>query len=174
MSRLVNHHRQKLRVLLSIAKEEGDDIRFPAEQSSDWLNIDGVRYAGYTDCGFKKSIKIMNATHFLGSQRVINILSLKDKRVYERASFSGAPAYTLQPATRLASGLTVLHDPWVAPALDGHDASFGVTSDLLMTGVWLHGERIGEVVRAKLLEHATAADAHLSAIGFARNHRFAP
>lgn len=118
------------------------------------------------------------AEHFFSDCRCINLLSYKEKRVYEGRTLAGRDAVRVQPATRLPSGLTVLHDPWLfkAPShADGDDiisASFGV----IITGAWLHGDRIGQaiLIRGKLLAYAQKVIPDLRAYHFTRSSRFHP
>lgn len=108
----VNHKRPVLKRLLAINRVECPNRPVPAVGSPGWEQIDGVRFAGFTESGLKKSVKIIAAEHFLGSRRCITLLSYKDRRVYEGLAMTGENAYQLQQATKLSSGLTILHDPW--------------------------------------------------------------
>jgi len=110
---LFGKKRAKLRQLLAVDREECEDLQVPGVGSEDWNNIDGVRYSGVSSTGLKKSIKILTAVHFFGDDRTMNVLSYKDRRVYEGVTLSGRPAVRVQPATRLGTGLTILHDPWL-------------------------------------------------------------
>ena len=90
--------------------------------------------------------------------------------------------YRIHQATRLEDGLCILHDQWIFKpdpsfCVHGNDispTSFGITADLLLSGVWLFGETCcGQLIRTRLLQqYAAASNKHATLDSFAKSHRF--
>ena len=80
---LVNEYRHLLMDLLDLKHEEYPPLYVPGPLSPQWHNFHAVRFAGYTETGAKKSAKILSQDYFMGNETLLNILSFKDRRVYE-------------------------------------------------------------------------------------------
>lgn len=172
---IIDHHRSRLRLMLRISLEECSETVLLSSKSSAWSDIDAVRYSGFAGDGRKISFKLISLEHFRGSRRCMNILSLKDRRVYEGLTFDGTPAYRLQQATRLDSKWAVLHDPWLYEG-QSNTLAFGVTADLLLTGCWLRDDcTVGVRIRHELMAHATGRlGSRIGRICFAKSDKFDP
>ena len=124
----------------------------------------------------------MSLDYFTKPQISLNILSFKDKRIFEAAGPLGTRFYRVQQATRLEDRLLILHDQWVyaAPAtvcVHGQEASFtafGVTTDLLVSGFWLYGhDPYGRLIQSKILATYSALSRKpATAQTFAKFQRF--
>ena len=157
---LVNDQRRSLMEMLGIVREEYPELRVPDPASSHWNQFDAVRFAGFDQFDIKRSVKILSLDYFSEPKASLHILSFKDKRVFETLRPPGTRFYLVQRASRLEDGLVILHDQWVyaAPAtacVHGEEASFtafGVTADLLVSGVWLYGhEPSGGMIQRQIL-----------------------
>lgn len=182
LAALLGPKRPKLMRILRMANEESLHNPWPANIR--WQHVDGVRFAGFDAAGLKRSAKIITLQALDRGTGIINVLSKKDRRVYEGFSFAGLAVRRLQPATKINGGLVVLHDPWLFETShrgrdsirNQHAAAFGVTADLLLTGFWFRGERpVGQRIRQTLVDFAskrTGTPLHPNAITFARSPRF--
>ena len=151
--------------LSDISSQEYPELEVPSPESHMWNHFDTVRFAGFTSLGVKKSVKIMSKEHFADTEAFgDNILSCKDRRVYELGGEQGVSHPGLQQATRVGGELAILHDDWVyqgAETFCEHNqnitsAAFGVTADLIMTGIWTHGAaRTGSMIKKRLVDHYT-------------------
>ena len=181
---LVNEHRQALIEMFDIFQEECPRLRVPDPSSERWDDFDAVRFVGFTKAGSRKSVKILSQEYFLGSKTALNILSFKDKRIFERSTSQETIYYRIHQATRLEDGLCILHDQWVFkpdPSFCAHGndispTSFGVTADLLVSGAWLFGENsCGQLILGRLLQqYAAVSNRHATVESLARFSRFRP
>ena len=179
---LVNEHRQTLMEMFAITREEYPCLRVPDPSSEIWDSFDAVRFVGFTSAGTRKSVKILSREYFLGSKTALNILSFKDKRIFEGSLPQATMYYRIHQATRLEDGLHILHDQWIFKpdpsfCIHGNDispTSFGITADLLVSGAWLFGETsCGQLIQIRLLQqYATASNKHATLDSFARSHQF--
>ena len=179
---LVNEYRQLLMDLLELSHEKYSPLYVPDPSSQRWDNFHAVRFAGFTETGEKRSVKILSQEYFLGDEILLNILSFKDRRVYESTTLQNKFYYRIQQATCLGNGLCILHDHWIFQGrtsfcVHGRFKSrtaFGVTADLIMTGAWLFGEiSCGQMIQKKLLNaFAVAAKKPAAVETFARCYRF--
>ncbi len=179
---LVNRNRQALMDMFDMTSEEDPRLCVPDPMSERWDDFDAVRFVGYTESGTRKSVKILSLACFSGSKPSLNILSFKDKRVYEGLTADASRHYRNHQATRLEGSLCILHDQWIfqsEPDICAHGgniscAAFGVTANLLMSGAWLLGETPhGHSVQTRLLnEHTLASGRHATTQSFARSLRF--
>ena len=179
---LVNEHRQTLLEMFEITREECPHLRVPDPSSENWDSFDAVRFVGFTRSGTRKSVKILSWEYFSGPKTVLNILSFKDKRVFEGSSPQASMYYRIHQATRLGDGLYILHDQWIFkpdPSICVHGSdispiSFGITADLLVSGAWLFGEgSYGQLIQTQFLEQfAAASNRHATPESFARFHKF--
>lgn len=179
---MLGKERAKLMRLLCMAEEEHPEIQWPSNIR--WRYVDGIRFAGFDSAGLKRSAKILTRQAFDRSDGLINLLSKKDRRVYEGFTFAGAPVRRLQPATKVGNGLVILHDPWLfqgnhtvdVQMCKSHASAFGVTADLLLTGFWVCGEQsVGPSLRRTLIDFAaerTCAGLDPTTTTFARSPRF--
>lgn len=168
--------------ILGIVREECPELRVPDPSSSRWDQFDAVRFAGFDRLAIKRSVKILSLDYFSGPKTSLNILSFKDKRIFEASGPRGTRFYRVQQATRLENGLFILHDQWVyaTPAtvcVHGREASFaafGVTADLLISGVWLHGrDPYGRLIQDQILANYSALSRQPANIqSFAKYHQF--
>jgi hypothetical protein len=181
IANLLNNCRHKLFEMFDITREEFPALRVPEASSRTWSSFDAVRFVGFTRDATRKSIKIMSMEYWEESRTSLNVLSFKDRRLFESYSSEGSLQYRIQQATRLGNDLIILHDEWIFRAdqnfcLHGNDKAgmaFGITTDLLMTGVWLHGEAIGRRVQRLVLERFNAhSGTYVSTESFARSFRF--
>ena len=179
---LVNGQRLSLMEMLGIVREEYPELRVPDPSSPRWDQFDAVRFAGFDRFEVKRSVKILSLDYFSKPKAVFQILSFKDKRVFEAFRPPGTKFYLIQQASRLEDGLVILHDQWVyaAPAtvcVHGEEASFaafGVTADLLVSGVWLHGhEPYGRLIQGQILAaYSVPSGRHATAQSFNKSFRF--
>ncbi|KAI4117343.1 MAG: hypothetical protein LQ338_007570 [Usnochroma carphineum] len=179
---LVNEQRRSLMEVLGIVREECPELRVPDPSSPRWDLFDAVRFAGFDRLDIKRSAKILSLDHFTKPKTSLRILSFKDKRIFQAFGPMGTRFYRVQQATRLEDGLFILHDQLVhaAPAtvcVHGQKASFaafGVTADLLVSGVWLHGhEPYGRLIQTQILANYSAfSRRHATIQLFAKSHRF--
>ena len=172
---ILDHHRSRLKHLLRISEEERLEVVLPPSRSSAWSSIDAVRFSGFANDSRKTSFKLISLEHFRGPRRCMNILSLKNKRVYRGFTFDGTPAYQLQQTTRLDSNWTILHDPWLYEG-QRRTLAFGVTTDLLLTGCWLRDScAVGVRIRNEIMDYATnKLGSKIERICFARSDKFDP
>ena len=181
---LVNKHRLTLLNMFDIACEEHPRLSVPDPSSEEWDYFDAVRFAGFTRTGTKKSVKILSQEYFAGSRTSLNILSFKDKRIYEGYESNGTTYYRIHQASRPQDGLCILHDQWIFKAKSSYcthntDISrvkFGVTADLLVTGNWLlGGPSYGDIIQKQLLrQYVAVSNRHATTDSFARSNRFCP
>jgi len=179
---LVNQRRQDLLALLRIAREETPEFSVPEPSSPFWDQFDALRFAGFSETRSKRSVKILSLEYFGGPKTTLNILSYKDKRIYPADNFGTARISRVQQATRLPSGLLILHDQLVyqsppAACVHGHEmsfASFGVTADLIVSGTCLFGNiPYGRQIKSQILSSYSAATQRLATVqSFARYSRF--
>lgn len=181
---LVNKNRQALVEMLEITREECPHLCVPDPSSERWNDFDAVRFVGFTKAGVRKSVKLMSQESFSFSRptNTLNILSFKDKRVFEGSTPQANMYYRVHQATRVDDGLLILHDQWIFksdPSFCAHGSdisptSFGITADLLVSGVWLFGETpFGQWIQTRLLQqYAAISSRHATVQSFARFHRF--
>ncbi|KAL8355785.1 hypothetical protein RB601_001201 [Gaeumannomyces tritici] len=179
---LVNQRRRDLLALLGIATEEMPEFSVPEPSSPLWDEFDALRIAGFTETHSKRSVKVLSLEYFWGPKSTLNILSYKDKRVYPADDLGTAKISRVQQATRLPSGLLVLHDQLVyqsppTACVHGHkssSASFGVTADLIVSGTCLFGNlSYGRQIKSRILSsYSAATQRHATIQSFARHTRF--
>ena len=157
---LVNEQRQSLMEMLGIVREEYPGLRVPEPSSARWDQFGAVRFAGFDQLENKRSVKILSLDYFSKLKASFDIRSFKERRVFEALRPPDTRFYRLQQASRLEDGLVILHDQWVyaAPATvcihgeEGSFAAFGVTADLLVSGVRIHGhEPYGRQIQSQIL-----------------------
>ncbi len=180
--KLINRERQRLKTILNIVHEECEALAVPVPDGEYYELFDCVRFAGWTEEGQKKSVKILSLESFRNRTRRFNILSHKDRRIYSASSADGCQRYCLQQATRITKDLLLVHDHWIfegAAAVCQHgvskvDTAFGVTADLLMTGIWVYDPwTTGEYVRQNLAhDFEETSGSSLRATCFAKSSRF--
>ncbi|RWA09209.1 hypothetical protein EKO27_g5915 [Xylaria grammica] len=176
---LLNKHRRDLLALLRIVNEEAPDFSVPEASSPTWSHFDAVRISGLTETHSKRSIKILNLEYFLASKSSLNILSYKDKRIYWTDSSAKTRVCCIRQATRLPSGLLILHDQLVYTCSSRHEctsASFGMTSDLIVSGICLYGDiPYGQQIKRQILSfYSAVAQKYATTRSFARHTRFSP
>lgn len=182
---LLGSKRHLLMRVLCIVREEEPPLQLPIDTCPSYEQLDGVRFAGHDAAGLKRSVKILSLEYFRSSSRCINLLSRKDRRVYSGFTLDGFEADRFQQATKLDGGLVLLHDPWLfekngmqSPHDKRHGvrAAFGVTADLLLTGLWFVGEDpFGRDVRRNIIDFAslrTGTAIESGNVSFARSPRF--
>ncbi|KAJ7705098.1 hypothetical protein B0H16DRAFT_704559 [Mycena metata] len=169
--------------MLGLVREEYPDL--PVASSLHHA-YDAVRYCGFNDSGVKKSVKILSLEHLstlVGNHRpgTIRILSRKNVRVYKAAQY-GRLSWRLQPAVTLDARTYLLHDADIYTAPLGVDnfqyAALGATTDLLITGKWLHATPSILGFSLRLIQKLTRVP-NLRLPGdwttfFARGERFSP
>ena len=168
--------------MFEITRDECPHVRVPDPSSENWDNFDAVRFVGFTKSGTRKSVKILSWEYFSGQKTSLNILSFKDKRVFEGSLPQATLYYRIHQATRLEDGLYILHDQWIFdsdPSVCVHEndispTSFGITADLLASGSWVFGETsYGNVIQTQLLkQYAVASNRRAIPASFARFHEF--
>lgn len=180
---LVNEHRSSLMAMLDIEHEEHPSFQVPSPTVARWNDFDAVRFAGFTNAGKKKSVKILSMDSFSSpADNTLNILSFKDKRVFDSSTPQGNIYHRVHQASRIEDGLCILHDQLIFKAetslcAHGNDASlavFGPTADLLMSGVWIIGDATyGQSIQSSILRYyAAVAGRHATVETMARFPRF--
>ena len=179
---LVNEQRRSLMEMLSIVREECPGLRVPDPLSPRWDQFDAVRFAGFDRLENKRSVKIMSLEYFTKPKTSLHILSFKDKRIFKTFRLPDTSFYLLQQASRLEDELVILHDQWIYAAppkvcVHGDEASFaafGVTADLLVSGVWILGnEPYGRLIQSQILAcYSLIAKQHANTQSFARSCHF--
>ncbi|KAI1122295.1 hypothetical protein F5Y10DRAFT_271259 [Nemania abortiva] len=176
---LLDDKRPQLKRLLAMRQEESPSWDLSAD---DLQSVDGVRFAGWTSNDVKLSYKILSFESFSKSPGVTNLLSRKDRRVYEGYTSEGWPTLRVQQATKVNNHTVVLHDDWVLdstfifPTGSKQDSIFGVTADLLLTGYWFRDvDNTGDFIRRKLISYASEkGSTGMCSPVFARDTRFEP
>lgn len=135
---LLDDKRPELKRLLAMQQEDDPAWDLSADELQ---SVDGVRFAGWTSDNVKLSYKILSFESFSTSPGVTNLLSRKDRRVYEGYTSEGWSTLRVQQATKIKNHTVVLHDDWILdstfnfPTGSKQDSIiFGVTADLLLTG----------------------------------------
>ena len=168
--------------LLGTVRQECPDLKISTPSSLHWAQFDAVRVAGYDELGTKRSVKILSLDDSTNPNNSLPILSFKDKRIFEAFRPPDSKFYRIQQATRFVDGLFLLHDQllFASPTkvcIHGEEtlfAAFGVTADLLLSGVWLccH-EPYGRLIQSKILEFYSALSGpHATTDIFAKSYRF--
>ncbi|KAJ8133216.1 hypothetical protein O1611_g405 [Lasiodiplodia mahajangana] len=177
---LLRDKRPQLKKLLAMEREENPPWDLSAK---DLQSVDGVRFAGWTSNDVKLSYKILSFESFSMSTGITNLLSKKDRRVYEGYTSEGWPTLRMQQATKINNHTVVLHDNWVLdstfvfPTGSKKDSLvFGVTADLLLTGYWFRDlENTGDFIRRKVISYASErCSTGVCSPVFARDTRFQP
>ncbi|MDI1486554.1 MAG: hypothetical protein OHK93_005785 [Ramalina farinacea] len=180
---LVNEHRSSLMAMLDIEHEEHPSLQVPSPTIARWNDFDAVRFAGFTNAGKKKSVKILSMESFSSpTNTTLNILSFKDKRIFDSSTPQGKIYHRVRQASRIEDGLCILHDQLIFKAetgfcAHGNDAGvagFGPTADLLMSGVWIIGDATyGQSIQSRILRcYAAVAGRHATVETMARFPRF--
>lgn len=180
--RLVNEQRRSLMGMLSVVREECPGLRVPDPLSPHWNQFDAVRFAGFDRLENKRSVKILSLEYFTKPNTSLHILSFKDKRIFKNFRLPDTTFYLVQQASRLEDDLVILHDQWIYAAapkacVHGDEASFaafGITADLLVSGVWLHGhEPYGRLIQSQILaNYSVVSREHATTQSFARSCHF--
>lgn len=147
--KLINQHRQELCNMLNIKIEEYAALRLPEPVDSLFPTFDGVRFVGWTEEGFvKKGVKILSFEHLNkilmeDEPCRLNIISFKDVRMTRDHLKNGKTYFNIKQATCIDENLLILHESDICTArpckMHGECiATFDVTTDLLMTGLWLY------------------------------------
>ncbi|KAG7005780.1 hypothetical protein G7Y79_00018g045870 [Physcia stellaris] len=179
----ISEKRSKLLSVVGIDVEEFSGLVCPSPSSPYWELFDGVRVSGHSRDGVKISVRILSEEHFRDPKaHGDNILSFKDRRIYEFASADGSTRWRVQQATRVDKHLAILHDDWAYLGNEelcehGRDIKptvFGVTADIVMTGLWVfEEENIGAVLVERLQHHYKRATGNPVQIStFAAHPRF--
>lgn len=164
ITRLVNDHRRELCELLGVVREECPLLTVPDENTHEFSCIDVVRIVGYTSANVKKGAKIMSVEHLdritaEDEPSPVNVLSFKDSRVITYQTQGCTQILRAYQATRLDTGLLILHDMDVFVSCGDRRAAaaiFGCDADLLVSGSWVYqtascpGDRIARAMFAKL------------------------
>ncbi len=179
---LVNHRRLELLALLHIATEEMPELQVPEPISPFWGQFDAVRISGFTETHSKRSVKLLSLEYFWSGKTSLDILSFKDRRIYSADSPGHSMVFRIQQATRLPSGLLILHDQLVyqsraTDCVHGHKRSsalFGVTADLIVSGVCLFGNApFGQEIKSHIMSlYVAATRRRVTTQSFARYTRF--
>ncbi|KAG8529859.1 uncharacterized protein KY384_005340 [Bacidia gigantensis] len=180
---LVNGHRSDLMKMLDLKHEEYPQLLVPNPSSARWDDFDAVRFAGLTTAGQRKSVKILSIDYFSNSRTTaLNILSYKDRRVFQSSTPEGDECYLIHQVSRIEDGMCILHDQWIFKddtKSCGHGSAksltvFGPTTDLLMSGVWIYGDAAyGQPIQEHLLEYyAAVAHQYATVETLARSPRF--
>lgn len=177
---LLADKKPQLKRLLAMQREENPSWDLSAD---DLQAVDGVRFAGWTSNDVKLSYKILSLESFSTSPGVTNLLSRKDRRVYEGYTSEGWPTLRVQQSTKIKNHTVVLHDDWILdstfifPTGSKQDSIiFGVTADLLLTGYWFRDpENTRDFIRRKLISYASEkGSTGICSPVFARDTRFEP
>ncbi|KAI0967314.1 hypothetical protein F4678DRAFT_483187 [Xylaria arbuscula] len=134
--------RQLFVKIMGIEKEECVDLRVPCPNSLLWREFDAVRFSGYDVNGAERSVKILNLADIL-SKETINLLSSKDRRIFEAVGPEGKRSLFVQ-STSVPCQLVIQHDQWVyvtsPKELENPSAAFGYMADLLLTSACVYDQ----------------------------------
>ncbi|KAI1115915.1 hypothetical protein F5Y14DRAFT_460090 [Nemania sp. NC0429] len=148
--------RQSLLNLVGIVREEQVNLDIPSPSSPLYHEFDAIRISGYDDGCIRRSVTVLSLEYFTHRKTSLNILSYKDRRVYDSVCVGDTPSTKLVQMTSLDT-LMILHDQWVYSSRmdDGTViAGLGIATDLLLSGACVHGEKPnGRSIKRRLIEH---------------------
>ncbi|KAI1199609.1 hypothetical protein F5X97DRAFT_341573 [Nemania serpens] len=149
--------RQCLLGLVGIEHEEHVKLVIPAPSSPLYSEFDAIQVSGHDGDYIKRSVTILSLEYFSQRKTSLDILSYRDRRVYESVCVGDAPSVKkIVQATSLDT-LMILHDQWVYSSPMGNGttvAGFGVATELLLSGACVYGqEPHGRNIKWSLIEH---------------------
>ncbi|KAI1166338.1 hypothetical protein F5B18DRAFT_667689 [Nemania serpens] len=149
--------RQCLLCLIGIEQEEQVKLDIPSPSSPLYKEFDAIRISGYDESSTKRSVTLLSLEYFSQHKTSLNILSYRDRRVYESVCVGDTPSVTkLVQATSLDT-LLILHDQWVysSPMDDGTTiACFGVATDLLLSAACVYDHELhGRSIKRSIIEY---------------------
>ncbi|KAI0459978.1 hypothetical protein F5B21DRAFT_523865 [Xylaria acuta] len=156
--------RQHLLDIIGIKIEERADPYVPEPDSPLYPEFDGICISGYDgpngSVSTKRSVKILSLECFSGNKTSLNLVSYKDKRVYNGINLGNELSMKrLQQVTTLDQSV-VLHDQWLycTPHMDNAKtlACFGTSAELLVSGACVYGENAyGKEFKRLMVRHYT-------------------
>ncbi|KAJ3580235.1 hypothetical protein NPX13_g338 [Xylaria arbuscula] len=171
--------RQMFTKLMGIAKEDKIYLRMPSPSSVLWAEFDAVGYTGYGENGDERSVKILNLIDIF-CKETINLLSSKDRRVYNAVGPMGLRSLCVQTTT-ISNHLVIQHAQWVysSSPREGDNniyAAFGYMVDMLLTSAVVYGQEAygGKVKQAIARRYFAKSKSYPTLDSFCRNSRFQP
>ncbi|KAF2966630.1 hypothetical protein GQX73_g6914 [Xylaria multiplex] len=129
---------------MGIEQQEFVDLEVPSPTSPLWSEFDAVRFAGHGANGDDRSVKILNLVDIC-QKETINLLSFKERRVFETLSPRGKRFMCVQ-VTTLPKRLKIQHDQWVYTTASGEadkpEVAFGFMADMLLSSACVYGKAI--------------------------------
>ncbi|RYC64665.1 hypothetical protein CHU98_g1567 [Xylaria longipes] len=179
------HRRQCLLDMIGITIEEQADPYVPEPGSALYPEFDGICISGYDEANastsMKRSVKILSLECFAGNKTSLNLISYKDRRVYDGINLGNELFMKkLQQATTLDQQSVVLHDQllYSTPHMENTKtlASFGTTAELLVSGACIYGEDpFGKEMKRLMVKHYISVTSSSPSLkSFIRYPRFQP
>ncbi|KAI1190323.1 hypothetical protein F5B17DRAFT_387613 [Nemania serpens] len=159
---LIADRRKRQGLLSSIGLEFEDQVKLdiPPPSSPLYPEFDAIRISGYDEDYIKRSVTILSLEYFSQRKTSLNILSYRDRRVYESVCVGDTPSMAKLVQITSLDTLMILHDQRVYSSRmdDGIIvAGFGVVTDLLLSGACVYGqEPHGRDIKRSLIEHYTS------------------
>ncbi|KAJ8125633.1 hypothetical protein O1611_g8004 [Lasiodiplodia mahajangana] len=171
--------RQCLLNLLGIEREEEGKFQIPSQGSPLYAEFDGVRVSGFDGDNNKRSCKVVSVECFYNGTTSLNILSSKDRRVYDHPGLNYARSMIHLVQSTTFDDFSILHDQWIfTTRLEDRSVlgAFGVTADLILTGLCVYGQQDhGYKIKRILVDHyAVLTGYHPRPDTFTRFPRFSP
>ncbi|KAH8165746.1 hypothetical protein CIB48_g2492 [Xylaria polymorpha] len=174
------HQRRRLLDMIGIKTEEHADPYVPAPNSPLYSEFDGVQISGHDEASMRRSVKILSLECFSSNKTSLNLMSCEDERVHDGINLgSGLSMKTLHQATTLDHSV-ILHDQWLycAPHVDNAKplAAFGITTDLLVSGVCVYdGDDCGKEIKRLLIRNYTSMTGYSPSVkSFMKSPEFRP
>ncbi|KAI1131196.1 hypothetical protein F5Y10DRAFT_287424 [Nemania abortiva] len=168
-------------VLLNLLGIEREESRFeiPPPASPLYAEYDGVRVTGYDGDNIKRSTKVVSLEAFFDGRTSLNILSSKDRRIYDNPGMDYARSVTKLSQSTTFDDFIISHGQMVYTARLENGTklgAFGVISDLILTGVCVHGQGLyGQRIKRILVDHYVSKTGyHPSVDTFTRYPNFSP
>ncbi|KAI0106486.1 hypothetical protein GGR51DRAFT_571425 [Nemania sp. FL0031] len=174
-----SRRRQSLLNLLGIEREDGAKFQIPSPAVPLYAEFDGVRVAGYDGANIKRSCKVLSVECFYNGRTSLNILSSKERRIYNNFGTKYARSMTTLSQATTFDDFVILHDQWLYTArMEDRSilGAFGPTTDLVLSGLCVYGQEAhGHNIKQRLVDHyASQTGYHPSPETFARFPSFSP
>ncbi|KAI0536549.1 hypothetical protein GGR58DRAFT_528117 [Xylaria digitata] len=163
--------RQRLLNLMGIERLEEVDPQIPSPSSPLYPEFDAIQVSGYDGENVERSVKLLSLDYFSQNKTSLNILSLKDRRVFDGNTPS---VKLLHQATTLGASV-ILHDQWLYTLDDDKTVgTFGPTADLIISGACVYGQQpYGEDIKHILVNHYASVTSYFPTVSsFAKWRQF--